>query len=376
MKPRLRSLVTALALLPLTALANGEEKRLERLEAQNRELNERLEALASMLEEEAGSPMHHSGGVIVGGYGSMKYTNLESGKKLDFHRFVLYFGKRISERVRFESELELEHAMAGASYSGAVELEQAYLAFDLDADTTLYTGLFLIPAGIVNETHEPTTFYSVYRPKVEKYIIPTTWWEGGAMLNRRLSGGWSVDVAVHSGLETSAGSDYKIRSGRQRVSSALADSLATTGRLKWTGMPGVELAATVLRQGDITQGQDPQASGATLWSAHAILQRGPFGVRALIAEWRLDGDGPKAVGADRQRGWYVEPALRPWEKWGFFVRYETWNNKAGDNGGEDTRQGNIGVNFWPHPDVVFKAEYQKQSGSDDDGVLLGMGYRL
>ena len=37
-------------------------------------------------------------------------------------------------------------------------------------------GVFLIPVGILNETHEPPTFYGVER-SVEKNIIPTTWWK-------------------------------------------------------------------------------------------------------------------------------------------------------------------------------------------------------
>ncbi len=376
----LRTALIALGLIPGLALADGEAERIERLEAQNAELVERIDALAEALEsgQAGGSALPHAGtgGVMVGGYGSMKYENLESGKQMDFHRFVLYFGKQFTDRIRFESEVELEHSIAGDGQPGAIELEQAYLAFDLGADSTLATGMILTPVGIVNETHEPTTFYGVYRPAVEKYIIPTTWYEGGALLSRRLAGGWQVDVAAHTGLSVDPAKNYAVRGGRERVAKAPASDLAFTGRVKWTGMPGVELAATVQRQSDITQGSDPTAGAATFWTAHAIVQRGPFGVRALAAEWRLDGAGPRAVGADRQRGWYVEPAFKPLESVGLFVRYETWNNRAGDNGTDDLRQGNIGVNYWPHPDVVFKAEYRNRTGSDDDGFLLGLGYRL
>jgi len=383
MNNTLRTALIALGLVPGLALADAEEARIERLEAQNAELSERIEALAEALESgqvgQAGpSGLLHagSGGVMVGGYGSMKYENLESRKQMDFHRFVIYFGKQFTDRIRFESELELEHSIAGDGKPGAIELEQAYLAFDLDADTTLYTGMILTPAGIVNETHEPTTFYGVYRPAVEKYVIPTTWYEGGAMVTRRLAGGWQVDVGAHTGLNVDPAKQYAVRSGRERVAQAPAEALAFTGRVKWTGMPGVELAATVQRQNDITQGNDPTAGAATFWTAHAIVQRGPFGVRALAAEWRLEGSGPRAVGADRQRGWYVEPAFKPNEKVGLFVRYETWNNRAGARGADDVRQGNLGVNYWPHPDVVFKAEYRNRTGSDEDGFLLGLGYRL
>jgi hypothetical protein len=38
---------------------------------------------------------------------------------------------------------------------------------------------------------------------------------------------------------------------------------------------------------------------------------------------------------------------------------------------------NIGVNFWPHEDVVIKADIQQQDGIiNDDGFNLGVGYQF
>ena len=37
----------------------------------------------------------------------------------------------------------------------------------------------LIPMGIVNEYHEPTTFNGVERPSIDGKIIPSTWREIG-----------------------------------------------------------------------------------------------------------------------------------------------------------------------------------------------------
>ena len=49
---------------------------------------------------------------------------------LDFHRFVLLFTHRFSDRIRFVGELELEHAFVeGLEEAGELELEQAYLDF-------------------------------------------------------------------------------------------------------------------------------------------------------------------------------------------------------------------------------------------------------
>ena len=49
----------------------------------------------------------------------------------------------------------------------------------LDDAVNIKGGLFLIPIGILNETHEPPTYYGVTRNQVETRIIPTTWRELG-----------------------------------------------------------------------------------------------------------------------------------------------------------------------------------------------------
>ena len=97
-----------------------------------------------------------------------------------FHRFVLFFGHKFNAATRMFSEFELEHALAGEGKPGEVELEQAYIEHDFGDAFTGRAGVMLIPAGILNEVHEPPTFYGVERNNVEKNIIPSTWWEGGA----------------------------------------------------------------------------------------------------------------------------------------------------------------------------------------------------
>ena len=63
-----------------------------------------------------------------GGYGEMHYSSLENqrdgGKadkdELDLHRFVLYFGHQFDDDLRFYSEFEIEHAIAGDDQPGEV----------------------------------------------------------------------------------------------------------------------------------------------------------------------------------------------------------------------------------------------------------------
>lgn len=360
-----------------------QQREIEALKQGQERNSEKTEATAEALEQRAAAPATGGGSTWddtqIGGYGELHYNNLDSKEEIDFHRFVLFFGHQFTDRLRFFSELELEHALSGDGENGEVELEQAYVEYDLTNTQHVKAGLFLLPVGILNETHEPPTFYGVERNPVERYIIPTTWWAGGVGFNGELAPGWSYDFAIHEGLKTSAANNYAVRSGRQKTSEADANDLAATARVKWTGAPGVELAASIQYQEDITQSLDASAGDAWLYEAHADIRRGPFGLRALYAMWDLDGSGPAAAGADEQSGFYIEPSFRINPQWGVFGRYSQWDNLAGDSLDSERVQYNTGVNFWPHPDVVFKADVQMQDfdgAKNDNGFNLGVGYQF
>ena len=168
----------------------------------------RIEATGDFVESLAVADMGGSK-TSISGYGELHYNNIraDSGdqQEIDFHRFVLFFGHDFTDRIRFFSEFELEHSLAGDGEPGEVELEQAYVEYNLGNETHAKTGLFLVPVGIINETHEPPTFYGVERNDVESIIIPSTWWEAGAGIRGNLAGGFSWDAAFHSGLPAGSG---------------------------------------------------------------------------------------------------------------------------------------------------------------------------
>ncbi len=354
-----------------------------------RALQEQLNQLADAVESTSATDDRK---VHIGGYGELHYNDWEKPngdefKMLDFHRFVLFFGYDFTDSIRFHSELEIEHAFvednndgSGETAAGAVELEQAYVEFDLTDNMEARGGLFLIPVGILNETHEPPTFYGVERNPIETNIIPSTWWEGGAALTGRIGdSGLSYDLAVTSGLDGGT----SIRGGRQKVAKATANDLAYTGRLKYTGLPGLELAGTVNYQSDMTQSTDPNINEGTLLSAHAIYNISRFQLRALYASWDIDVT-PNASAddqaRDKQDGYYVEGSWKFVPSAGVFARYNVWDN--GGVGDTEKTQMDIGVNYWPHEDVVIKFDIQQQdhgtvnTASEQDGFNIGIGYQF
>lgn len=353
--------------------------------------SEMVEATASMVEENISAATGSLASswtekTRLGGYGEMHYNNLEDQNgdsdkdEVDYHRFVLFMNHDFSEKTRLFSELELEHSLSGDGKNGEVELEQAYIEHDLTASTRLKAGLFLIPVGLLNETHEPDTFFGVERNNVEKNIIPTTWWEGGLALSGEILPGLNYDAAFTSGLKLDAvGGEFKIRDGRQKVSQADASDPAYTASLSYSGVPGLQIGASLHYQQDIYQGEFASDIDATLVTAHLAYNSGPFGLRALVANWDIDSDIEQIqAGADQQQGWYVEPSWRATRELGVFARYSEWDNQA--SGGDDTEysQFDIGFNYWLEENVVFKVDYQFQdvpaNKAELEGLNLGVGF--
>ena len=351
----------------------------------------KVEATATMVEQVATGETSLASSwaerTQIGGYGEMHYNNLEDNNdngedidKIDFHRFVLYLGHDFNDTTRMFSEVELEHSLSGDGKPGEVELEQAYIEHDLSSTTRMKAGLFLVPVGILNQTHEPTTFYGVERNNVEKNIIPTTWWEGGLALSGEILPGWSYEGAFTSGLNIDfAEGDYKIRDGRQKVAKADASKPAYTANTKYTGIAGLELGATIQYQAGLGQGNYDEDVDAMLYSAHVVYRNGPFGLRALAAAWDID-DAINEVkaGANEQNGWYIEPSWLVMRDLGVFARYSEWDNLAGSDGETDISEWDVGVNYWLVENVVFKADYQWQDAppgqKELEGFNLGVGF--
>lgn len=330
----------------------------------------------------------------VGGYGELHYQNRNiegKGRKeeVDFHRFVLFFGHEFTDNLRFFSELELEHSIAGEGKSGEIELEQAYLEYDFNSNSSAKAGLFLMPVGIMNETHEPDTFYGVERNEVEKFIIPTTWWEAGIGGNYHFDNGLSFDLAITTGLDMK--NDFYTRSGRKKISKQKANDPIFAARAKYTGVPGLELAVSVLHQTDMGQSDNSKngsvdIGSGTLFETHAIYSRtigpGTFTGKALYSQWEFDINDPAQQAASEQFGWYVEPSYRlpsAIGDIGIFGRFQQLDYYKGSEKNYDIWE--AGLNWWIHEHVVLKANYiykedTLHSNKDERGFDLGIGYQF
>ncbi len=353
---------------------------------------------------------------VLSGYGELNYNRYlhdSNRSRADLRRFVIGLSHRFDERLSFVGEVEWEHAVTSAGDAGESAIEQAYLDWSLAPSMSLRAGLFLMPFGFLNRSHEPPVFHGVERNEVETRIIPTTWREGGLALYGTTSEGWSWDTGVTTGFSIAKFSDASapLASVHQEMQLANAHDLATYGAIKYSGIPGLQLGAALFRgnagQGNAAYAADrmqPDLGGVrapvTLWEAHARWQSGRLDLQALYAQGTIGDAGRidatlaawnSANGASRPylpsvfNGWYAQGAWRIWSAGDAsvspFLRYERYDTQASmptgfaASGSNADRVATLGLSWKPHPQVVFKADYQRyRVNAASSRFNLGMGY--
>jgi len=440
MKPTMMLPVLALALAAAPLAAQTQEQK-------TAELERKIEALAGEIERlklgDAAEPDLKSAlglgpaaakvyqkapkRVSIGGYGEMLYENFQpkkqdgtgAGKRdvIDLARAILYVGYKFSDRVTFNSEIEFEHgtaktgnAVAGSAPSrGEVSVEMAAVDFKpFDDRLGLRAGLMLMPVGLVNEVHEPTTFNGAKRPSVESNLIPSTWRENGV----GLFGEWgpaSYRSYVVSGLQSASDSNVSgfsassgLRNGRSSGAKSFIQDAAWVTRLDLSPVEGATVGGSLyIGEADQSQLRLP-AVPVTLWEGHAKFAWRGAELRALYAQVKvgnvdsLNGvqgnavGGTGSVGSDMFGG-YLEAAYDVLTLWDNpkgqsltpFARYERYDTQAGvphawrKNPSNSRVEYTVGAGYKPLNQVVLKADHQFLKDQGQTGVgqsNLAIGY--
>lgn len=335
------------------------------------------------------------------GYGEVHYNNPELGTmddsapaQADVHRFVLGWTYEFTPRIRMDAEVDYEHA------ARELELEYAQLDFDLTNSLTARVGSLLMPVGPLNEFHEPPTYYSVERPYVQQFVIPTTWQENGlGVVGRTSNGALSYRGYLVTGLDAAQFSALEgIREGRTGSSEALAEDLAGVARLEYATAGGLSLGASGYYGGaDHGRATIGGQVNVGIAEADARFRGAGFDLRGVFA--RVFVDAPDAfsvatgVGKTIQ-GWYGEAAydflrrdLSPERRRSLivFARYEDFDTNeemptaiAPDPAADRTVRA-AGVAFMPLEKISLKADYEHwEDGTDDtlDRFNLGAAFEF
>lgn len=369
------------------------ETRIEELE---NKLNATLEALAEMPVGEEGSDKLH-----FHGYGELHYnTTTQPGKddKMDFHRAVLGLSYSFADWIILDTEVDFEHAAT------EMELEFAHVSFLLSDAFNVRVGSMLMPMGYLNEFHEPPRFYSVERPHVQKYVIPTTWNEGGAGIFGTPVPGLNYRLYLVGGLDAGKfTASSGIRSGRGKVAESIANDLAGVGRLEYSGIPGIGIGISGY-VGNAGQNNDALGDASvSIIEADLRWRWRMLELTGLIASVDIDDtDKIEAFTADAVNGiagqvvgsnilgWYVETAvhlgnlfLPEQQDLVVFVRHEQFNTQEDVAVGfsadpkNDREVTAFGLAYYPIRQVVIKVDIESwQNGAGDDWrqANVGIGY--
>ncbi|WP_405571933.1 porin [Winogradskyella sp. Asnod2-B02-A] len=334
-------------------------------------------------------------GVTVGGYGEITYNQPEADNgELDVQRLVLLFGYKFNDRVQFVTEIELEHVEE-------IFVEQAFVQYSLTDNVNLRGGLMLVPMGITNEYHEPTTFNGVERPSIDKSIVPTTWREIGFGVAGRLDDvSLRYQAYVFNGFKSVNGTKVLggangLRNGRQKGIQSTVDSPNFAGKLDYYGLPGLRLGLSGYfgrtQAEDEIEDIDGTSVGISMIGLDAryaykrFTARGQY-IHASISDTEDYNTLNSADLGSALQGWYVEGAynLLPQSKSQqlfAFARYSDYDTHASvegalvKNDAYDRDEWTFGLSYKIAPGAVVKADYQffSDATGDDSPNQLNIG---
>lgn len=372
--------------------------------------NATIDAQAAMLDERdlmsvSGEGSVASGGypnTTIGGYVDVEFANFDrADSDINQHRFIVNLSSQLHERVNFYSEIELEEGADTGAGGGAVEVEQAYVDFELYPWLVFRAGALLVPFSRYNLLHDSDLNDLTSRPLYARRIVPTTWTEAGA--------GFTGDIAlphdmalnyeayVINGLDDGI-SDVGTRGARPALRRDNNNDKGFVGRAALSPTPWATIGAYGY-EGRWTSsnglippvpGADPSRGfgdeTATGYGFDLFLHHGPwefigeYGMFDFDGAGKLGPVGPGVMLDGDMHGGYAQLAYHFWPSFldptpfgdGFedptftFVgRYDFAEIELA--GVDDNREDRwtLGFNYRPIEALVFKAEWQ---WSDHDGA--------
>jgi hypothetical protein len=326
--------------------------------------------------------------LTIGGYGEIHSNHPENGNgKVDVHRLVTLFGYKFNDKVQFISEIEFEHVKE-------VYVEQAFMSYSITDNLNLRAGLMLIPMGIVNEYHEPTTFNGVERPGMDKSIVPSTWREIGFGINGRLdNASIKYQAYIFNGFSSNGlGGSNGLRSGRQKGAEAMFNESNLSTRIDYYGIGNLKVGFSgYFGNTNVDVDSDAPKVGISMVGFDARYTNNRFGARgqyitASISDTEDYNTYYESNLGSKLAGYYVEASYNlletsKTEKLDLFARYSNYDTHASvagslvANHAYDRNVLTTGLTWHVADGAAFKMDYQilGNESSDDTSSVLNFG---
>ena len=400
------------------------------------------------------SVLNHLGSsrLSVGGYGEICYSrnyfsdhvsrysqpeehkNDPSHGKFDLPHAVVYLGYDFGKGWTFGTEIEFEHGGNGLAYEkedeeggeweqevekgGEVELEQFWIQKSFGRAANLRFGHIVVPVGLNNAHHEPTNFFTVYRPEGENTIMPSTWHQTGASFFGRYKD-FRYEAQLLAGLNADGFTNTNwIKNGaKSPLEYDVANKYGVALRLDNYSIRGLRIGLSGYYSHSIgnsyprnAAGVDDTYEGKVAVGAIDFTYRGHNWIVRGQADYGYLGDAEQlkylynrvnkkspyhhsAFVSKNAYAWGLEAgydvfsqiqSLRQQNrKLYVFGRYEQYDPYASATKGisynyTEVKRMAVGVNYYPLPEVVVKAEFSKRflnsAYNNEPAINIGVAY--
>lgn len=352
-------------------------------------------------------------------YGGLEGSPKQNHATVAIPRFVLAGDYKFSRRWQLGFEVEFESGGTGVAYEmetgqgsenleyetefekgGEVALEQFHITRYILPELNVRAGHLIVPVGLTNTHHEPINFFGTSRPEGESTILPCTWHETGLELFGRFGRGYAAlnyEALVVAGLNPNGFNIYNwARGGKQGLfETDNFSSPAYVARVNYTGVPGLRLGGSVFYNPNVGKNSDRLTSydaydpiNVLIWNidaqyvnryvtARANYLRGnisdPNSIQAVNRIYSnkspYSRKGPIAkqavtysaeVGLNLKnicRGGTGFPVLYPFAHYNYYNPQERGDGMAVMDSRCQVSMWNFGLNWYPLPNLVVKANY-------------------
>lgn len=321
-------------------------------------------------------------GMTFGGYAEVLYNQPESlNGEIDVQRLILLFGYKFDDRTQFVTEVEFEHVKE-------VYIEQAFVNYALSNSLNVRAGLMLVPMGIINEYHEPTTFNGVERPSLDNKLVPSTWREIGIGVSGR-SDGLSLRYQAyifngflsHNGVDGLIKGSNGLRSGRQKGAESVFRTPNLSMKLDYYGINGLRLGLSGYFGSTQADDEVFDTAGSTVsmsmlgldtrYAFRKFTARGQYITTTFNDAEAYNQFTGKDLGSGMS-GYYIEGAynllpITNRQRLFAFVRYEDFDTHRSvptntlRNPAFHRKEITTGLSYHIAPGAIFKVDYQSKS---------------
>ncbi|MCL1044428.1 hypothetical protein L2737_03660 [Shewanella electrodiphila] len=361
-------------------------------------------------------------------FDNVQDTTPERRNRFDLERIVTEFGYQFNDAWSMEVEIEYEHGGTGAALEydgfdefgefeteteagGEVVVEKAEIRYRPSDAFGVKFGNIHLPIGLTSTLHKPNQYLTVLRHKSEATMIPAVWNENGIGVYGEISD-FHYQAQIVSGLNSEYFRTYDwVASGHQtRFEHVNADDLAFAGRLDYGNFKTGSAIGVSYYYGNTSGNRNKSnkldADGTlSIVTAAAAFVEGPWVLRGQYMYGTLsDTDaitqankttpglrpGNFAQLGSKSQAFFVEAGFKLDDYFDIpmtvFANIDYSNPLMEVESGTATKRyentwSSIGVNYFPIPEIVIKAEGGLQqvavsSIPDTNFFALGVGYQF